>query len=92
MPWINLSDPISDEKLDNIRWFLFAARWGTIGGIEIVQTLLDHNANLNLQAINGYYPLYIAGTYLVYIGTGSVALLWHYAKVLALLKVKCKNY
>ena len=43
----------------------FAARLGP-SRIDIVQMLLDHNANINFQARNGNYPLYVAGTYVWY--------------------------
>ena len=46
-------------------FFFFAARLGP-SRIDIVQILLDHNANINFQARNGYYPLYVAGTYVWY--------------------------
>ena len=46
-------------------FFFFAARLGP-SRIDIVQILLDHNANINFQARNGIYPLYVAGTYVWY--------------------------
>ena len=49
-----------------------------------------NDCNKFFQCSNGYeYPFECPET-LVFNDKGSVALLWHNAKVLALLKVKCK--